>query len=109
MRRCAWVIETVAAITMSSSAIITTIMMARKEPASPETKYFQAWISAPGRAEMMLTVMMMEVPLPIPFSVIWSPIHISSTVPATMVVTVRIIHNTEGSGTRSPKRSIPAM
>ena len=59
---------------------------------SPVTKYFHAWISAPGRAEMTLTVMMIEVPLPIPFSVIWSPIHISSTVPATMVTTVRNIH-----------------
>ena len=61
-------------------------------------KNFQAWINAPGSAEMMLTVMMMDVPLPIPFSVIWSAIHSSSTVPATMVMTVRVIQMKDGSG-----------
>jgi hypothetical protein len=40
----------VAAITMSSRAIMTTIMMALYLlTPSPVTKYFHAWISAPGQ------------------------------------------------------------
>ena len=81
----------VAAMTTSKSAIITTIINEWHPWFSPVVKYFQAWMSAPGRAEMMLTVMMMEMPLPMPLSVIWSPIHINRTVPATMVRTVMAI------------------
>ena len=33
-------------------------------------------------------VMMSDIPLPMPRSVIWSPIHIRSSVPAVMVITV---------------------
>ena len=99
-----------AAMTTSSRAIMTTIMIERKElTPSPVTKYFHAWIKAPGRAEMILTVMMIDEPLPMPRSVIWSAIHNKNTLPATMVSTVITIHNAEGSGTRLPKRSMPDM
>ena len=101
-------IAIVAAITTSRSTIITTIMteLTGLTP-FPVTKKCHAWTKAPGNEEMMLTVMIIDVPLPIPFSVIWSAIHSRRTVPATMVITVRTIQAMEGSGTRLPKRSIP--
>ena len=98
----------VAAMTTNNRAIMTTIIIDLKGlTPSPVTKNFHAWISAPGRAEMILTVMMMEEPLPIPRSVIWSAIHSNSTLPATMVSTVSSIHIPDGSGTSVPKRSMP--
>ena len=43
---------------------------------------------APGRRAMMLIVMIMEAPLPMPCSVIISPIHITSMAPAVSEMTV---------------------
>ena len=47
-----------------------------------------AWINAAGRRATMPMVMMSEMPLPMPRSVIWSPSHMSSIVPASMLMTV---------------------
>ena len=47
-------------------------------------------IAACGRRARMFTVMMSEMPLPMPRSVICSPSHMSSMVPAVSAITVRM-------------------
>ena len=60
--------------------------------------------SAAGSRATIPIVMMREIPLPIPFSVTCSPIHISSIVPAVSVMTVIARNAKPGSGTRGPNR-----
>ena len=50
---------------------------------------------------MMFTVMMMETPLPMPRSVIWSPSHIRNMVPAVMMITVLRMKSGPAFGTSS--------
>ena len=59
----------------------------------------QAWISAAGRRATMPTVMISDMPLPTPRSVIWSPSHIRNIVPAVSVITVMIRNAIPGSDT----------
>ena len=54
---------------------------------------------------MMLTMMMTDVPLPMPRSVICSPSHMVSMVAAVIVRTVRISKGSPGNSTR---RSTPS-
>ena len=54
------------------------------------TNVFHAWASAAGRRATMPIVMMSEIPLPMPRSVIWSPSHIKKSVPVVSEITVMI-------------------
>ncbi len=67
------------------------------------TNVFHAWTSAPGSAATMPTVMIIDIPLPMPRSVIWSPIHIKNIVPALSVMTVTIWKPSPGLVTKGSK------
>lgn len=51
---------------------------------------------------MMFTVMMIDIPLPIPRSVTWSPSHIRKTVPVVTINTVCKTNPIPPSGTKIP-------
>ena len=73
-----------AAITMKRNATMRT-RIDRVDLAVPglrgRHKGLHACVSAAGKRATMPTVMMSEMPLPMPRSVIWSPSHISNSVP----------------------------
>ena len=71
------------------------------------TQVFHAMAKAPGRAWMMFTEMMSEIPLPTPRSVIWSPIHIRNMVPVTMMKMVVMLNMTPGAITMSGQPCMP--
>ena len=56
---------------------------------------------ANGRLATIPEKIIIEIPLPKPFSVICSPNHIKNIVPATIVVTVEILKKTPGLITKS--------
>src|SRR5215471_19484829 len=53
---------------------------------------------SPGMTAMTCVKIRIDMPLPTPRSVISSPIHMMTAVPATMVITIVAIRNTEASG-----------
>ena len=64
---------------------------------------------AEGRRTTMPAKMMSEIPLPMPFSEICSPIHMISAVPAVRVSIVSRRNPQPGSGTMRPRRSALRM
>ena len=62
--------------------------MSRKMLISPSRTNCAVVLSALGRRATMPAMMISEMPLPIPRSVICSPIHIRNIVPAVRVMTV---------------------
>ncbi len=81
--RCACVMAMIDATTMMKNATIARGSAGLAPlPPSAGTNVCHAWIKAAGRRATMPMVMMSEMPLPMPRSVIWSPSHMSSIVPA---------------------------
>ena len=66
------------------------------------TKLFRTVVTPPGKPAIIPTVMINEMPCPMPRSVICSPNHITNDVPAVSVKTTRKCHHKLGSLTISP-------
>ena len=64
---------------------------------SPCLACSRAWPIAPGIPVKMLVAIIIEIPFPMPLSVICSPSHIKKTVPATTLNTAEIKNDVPGS------------
>ena len=100
--RCACVMAMMEATTITKNATMATNTsgFAWAEFPAVGTNVCHAWIRAAGRRATMPMVMMSEMPLPMPRSVIWSPSHISSMVPAVSVMTEMTSKPRPGFATR---------
>ena len=110
---CAWVTAMTAATTKTRKATMrtrTTGLTVDWESAFAGTKVLQAWIKPAGSCARIPIVMIRETPLPMPRSVIWSPIHIRNIVPAVMVRMIVSWNPKPGDGTKlTPIRLIVSM
>ena len=90
MRRCACSMKTTNATTTKTT---TTERM--------PVNAFLVWkivSSSPGMTAMTCVKIMTDMPLPTPRSVMSSPIHMITAVPATMVITIVAMRKTDASG-----------
>ena len=62
--------------------------MSTSDPSALSWKVVQVWMMAWGMRATMPAKMISEMPLPMPFSVIFSPSHMMKAVPAVRVMTV---------------------